>query len=247
MTDRLGVHTDGVLNSAELHSQVGSGLSGLTAAERSGVQNSHGTIASAVSGALGTVLGGRGDTIGVTSTSASTIADLLQKSATAYAAGDEEGGSRLKAAADALEGKGEPGFEAHTPATAAAGGAPGADPMGPLGQVMGQVGQLGGALAQSVTAPLQGLAQGLQQVPQQIMQGIQQAAQAAQSAELDAADEVDEKTETKPETDDETDPREKAEPAPVRDAQAGQGSTAGTAPVAAPPAPQPAPTRPQID
>lgn len=242
MTDRLSVHTDGVLNSSELYAQVGSGLSGLTAPEPAGVQTSHGAIASAVSGALGTVLSGRGDTIGATSTSASTIADLLQKSARAYAAGDEEGGSRLRAAADALDGKGQPGAEACAPTTAAAGGA---DPMGQLGQIMGQVGQLGGALAQSVTAPLQGLAQGLQQVPQQIMAGVQQAAQAAQSAKLDAADE---KPETTPDREDQTEPQEEAEPEPVREAQAGQRAPGGTAPVEAPPTgPQPAPTRPQID
>ena len=109
MTDPLFVQADGVRNYSELHSQVVSGLSGLTGAEGTGVQNSHGAIASAVSGALSNVLGGRGNTLGVTSTSASTIADLLQKAASAYAAGDEEGASRLKAAADVLEGRGEPG------------------------------------------------------------------------------------------------------------------------------------------
>ncbi|MGB5151607.1 MAG: type VII secretion target, partial [Mycobacterium sp.] len=103
MTDPLFVQTDGVLNYSRLHSEVASGLSGLAGAEGSGVTQSHGAIAAAVSGALGNVLGGRGSTLGVTSTSASTIADLLQKAAQAYAAGDEEGAARLKAAAAALE------------------------------------------------------------------------------------------------------------------------------------------------
>jgi len=163
MTDPLFVQTDGVRNYSELHSQVVSGLSGLTGAEGTGVQNSHGAIASAVSGALSNVLGGRGSTLGVTSTSASTIADLLQKAASAYAAGDEEGASRLQAAADALEGKGEPGGSGGAPGTTGAGSpaAAGGDMMGQMGQIMGQVGQQVGQLAQSVTAPLQGLAQGL--------------------------------------------------------------------------------------
>ncbi len=115
MTDPLFVQTDGVRKYSELHSQVVSGLSGLTGAEGTGVQHSHGAIASAVSGALNDVLGGRGSTLGVTSTTASTIADLLQKAAGAYAAGDEEGASRLKAAAEALEGKGEAGWQRRCP------------------------------------------------------------------------------------------------------------------------------------
>ncbi|KAA0113679.1 ESX-1 secretion-associated protein [Mycolicibacterium sp. P9-22] len=252
MTDPLFVQTDGVRNYSELHSQVGSGLSGLTSAEGTGVQHSHGAIASAVSGALNDVLGGRGSTLGATSTTASTIADLLQKAAGAYAAGDEEGASRLKAAAEALEGKGGQGGGG-TPATSGAGasGGPaasgGADMMGQMGQIMGQVGQQVGQLAQSVIAPLQGLAQGLQQVPQQIMQGVQQAAQSAQAAELDADEKPEGERDTKSEREDEADKRAKAEPAPASEAQAGQSSAPGRAPVEAPQPVRPAPTRPQVD
>ena len=258
MTDPLFVQTDGVRNYSELHSQVVSGLSGLTGAEGTGVQNSHGAIASAVSGALSNVLGGRGSTLGVTSTSASTIADLLQKAAGAYAAGDEEGASRLKAAADALEGKGGPaGSGAGAPGAPGAGGpgspaAAGGDMMGQMGQVMGQVGQQVGQLAQSITAPLQGLAQGLQQGAQQVMQGVQQAtqqasqaAQAAQAAELKERDKPEDERER--ERDHNAEKRDKAEPAPVQEAQAGQGSPSGRAPVEAPEPARPAPTRPQVD
>ncbi|MGK2903998.1 MAG: type VII secretion target, partial [Mycobacterium sp.] len=187
MTDPLFVQTDGLLNYSQLHSEVVSGLSGLTSAEGNGVAQSHGAIAAAVSDALDNVLGGRGSTLGATSTSASTIADLLQKAAQAYAAGDEEGASRLKAAAAALEGNGAPGGSGGgAPGPPAGGGpasgAPGGDMTGQMGQIMGQVGQQFGQLAQSIAAPLQGLAQGLQQVPQQIMQGIQQAGQQASLA-----------------------------------------------------------------
>lgn len=253
MTDPLFVQTDGVRNYSELHSQVVSGLSGLTGAEGTGVQNSHGAIASAVSGALSKVLGGRGSTLGVTSTSASTIADLLQKAAGAYAAGDEEGASRLKAAADALEGKGEPGGSGGAPGTPGAGSpaAGGADTMGQMGQIMGQVGQQVGQLAQSVTAPLQGLAQGLQQGAQQVMQGVaqaaQQAAQAAQAAKLKEGEKPEGERDDKAEREDRSDKREKSEPAPVHEAQAGPSSPTGRAPVEAPQPARPAPTRPQID
>jgi hypothetical protein len=253
MTDPLFVQTDGVRKYSELHSQVVSGLSGLTGAEGTGVQHSHGAIASAVSGALNDVLGGRGSTLGVTSTTASTIADLLQKAAGAYAAGDEEGASRLKAAAEALEGKGGPGGSGAAPGTPGAGGSSGpaagggADMMGQMGQILGQVGQQVGQLAQSVIAPLQGLAQGLQQVPQQIMQGVQQATQAAQAAELDKGEKPEDERDAEAERDDEADKREKAEPAPAPEAQAGQSSPPGRAPVEAPQPARPAPTRPQVD
>jgi uncharacterized phage infection (PIP) family protein YhgE len=257
MTDPLFVQTDGVRNYSKLHSQVVSGLSGLTGAEGTGVQHSHGAIASSVSGALADVLGGRGSTLGVTSTTASTIADLLQKAAGAYAVGDEEGASRLMAAAEALEGKGGPVDSGGAPGTPGAGGSSGpsatggADTRGQMGQILGQVGQQVGQLAQSVTAPLQGLAQGLQQMPQQIMQGVQQAAQqaaqAAQAVELDKDEKPEDERDAKSERDDDADKREKAEPAPAPEAQAGQSSPPDRAPVEAPQPARPAPTRPQVD
>lgn len=248
MTDPLFVQTDGVRDLSEVHSQVVSGLSGLTAAESTGVQTSHGAIASAVSSALSHVLDGRGATLGATSTSASTIADLLQKAAGAYAAGDEEGASRLKAAAAALEDRNRPGA-CGAPGTQASGGpsSAGADVSAQMGQIMGQVGQQVGQLAQAVTAPLQGLAQGLQQVPQQIMQGVQQAAQAAQAGRLEEGENLDGERADKAEREDTPEAHKPAEPTPVVQAQAGPDSPAGRAPVEAPPTARPAPTRPQVD
>ena len=242
MTDPLFVQTDGVQNHSARHSQVVSGLAGLTGAEGTGVQNSHGAIASSVSGALTDVLDGRGSTLGVTSTSAATIADLLQKAARAYAAGDEDGGSRLHAAAAALEGRGGPG--GGTPGTAGAAGSSvpaaggGADMAGQMGQIMGQVGQQVAQLVQSVTAPLAGLAQGLQQVPQQLVQGISQAAQAT---EPDEGEKPEGERDAESEREDTADKREKAEPAPVQQAQAAQSSPSGPAPIETTPPVRPAP------
>ncbi|MGW0159045.1 type VII secretion target [Mycobacterium sp. NPDC003323] len=251
MSDPLHVQTDGVLNYSQIHADVRSGLSGLAAPEGSGVQNSHGAIASSVSTALGSVLSGRGNTMGVTSTSAATIADLLQQAARAYAGGDEEGGRRLKAAADAMDGDGRAGAPGGAPAASGTTGA-GGDMAGQMGQIMGQVGQQVGQLASSITAPLQGLAQGLQQVPQQIMQGVQQAAQqaaqAAQAGKIPGVELSDGARDVRAELDDSDDKRETAEqPAPEEktEAEAGQDGS-GRAPVEAP-ATRPAPTRPQVD
>ncbi|MFI2840639.1 type VII secretion target [Mycolicibacterium sp. PDY-3] len=119
MTDQFSVQTDGVRNYAQTHSDVNSGLVGLPALDGTGVNNSHGAIAASVSTALGSALSGRGGAMGATSTSASTISDLLQQAARAYAGGDEEGGRRLRAAAGALDGR-QPG--AGGAAAGAAGG-----------------------------------------------------------------------------------------------------------------------------
>lgn len=250
MTDPLFVQTDGVRHYSARHSQVVSGLSGLTGAEGTGVQNSHGAIAASVHGALTDVLGRRSSTMGVTSTSAATIADLLEKAARAYAAGDEQDGSRLQAAAAALEGQSGPRGGAPETAGAAGSHVPaaggGADMTGQMGQIMGQVGQQVAQLVQSVTAPLAGLAQGLQQVPQQLMQGIAQAAQAAGPAE-DATPEAERDPESESERDDDDDEHEKAEPAPVQQSQAAQSSPSGPAPIETTPPVRPAPTRPQVD
>ncbi len=258
MTDPLFVQTDGVLNYSKLHSQVAAGLSGLAGTDGAGVQNSHGAIASAVSTALHSALHERTGAVGATSTSASTISDLLQKAAHAYTAGDEEGASRLHAAVAALEGRaGSPDSGAGAqvgPGTRAANGAagsPGADAMGQMGQIMGQIGQQVGQLAQLVTAPLQGLAQGLQQVPQQILQGVQQAAPAGHTASPDAglpdAGTPAEKPEDDTEREDRAQRREQAEPAPEREVRAGGDVVSGHAPVAATEPARPAPTRPQVD
>src|SRR5689334_12521379 len=98
MTDPFFVQPDGVLDKSTLHSRVGSGLSDMTDTHGNDVQRSHGAIASSVDSALHSALAARTATVGTASTSASTISDLLQKAANAYAAGDEEGASRLRAA-----------------------------------------------------------------------------------------------------------------------------------------------------
>ncbi|GAS98369.1 uncharacterized protein RMCC_5334 [Mycolicibacterium canariasense] len=253
MTDPLHVQTDGVLNYSQLHSAVAAGLSGLAGVDGSGVETSHGVIASAVNTALSGVLAGRQNTLGVTSTAASTISELLQKAAQAYAAGDQQGAERLKAAADVLEGKDAPGRSAGSAvggAPASSGGA-GGDMAGQMGQVLGQVGQQVGQMAQSITQPLQGLAQGLQQIPQQIMQGVQQAAQSASGiggqSEVKSAqiEKDDRRAEEKAEDRDKHGTEEKEQEAR---AEAGPTSPAERAPVE-PSAPRqrPAPTHPQAD
>jgi hypothetical protein len=248
-TDPFDVQTDGVLHFSQAHSDVAAGLSGLGDADGNGVETSHGPIASAVSTALAGVLNGRQDSFGATSATASTISDLLQKAAQAYARGDEEGAERFKAAADVLEGKESPGrgggSAAAGPAGAGSGGA-GADMMGQMGQVLGQVGQQVGQMAQSIAQPLQGLAQGLQQIPQQIMQGVQQASQAA-SGVGGLPEDKDEKDARrladKPKDDREND-RDESEP----HAEAGSSTPSERAPVEAPaPKQRPVATHPQAD
>src|SRR5689334_7476411 len=104
--NEVQVQTDGVRSYSQIHDQVAAGLSQLTsgAAEALRVQNSHGTIASAVSTALSGVLGSRQGTMQTTATSANTISELLQKAAALYEQGDQQGAEKLKAAAAALEG-----------------------------------------------------------------------------------------------------------------------------------------------
>lgn len=241
MTDPLHVQTDGVLNYSQLHSDVAAGLSGLADVDGSGVETSHGQIASAVSTALSQVLAGRQSTLGVTSTAASTISDLLQKAAQAYAAGDQQGAERLRAAADVLEGKEPTGRSGGAPTSG--GGSTGGDT---VGQVLGQVGQQVGQLAQSIAQPLQGLAQGLQQIPQQIMQGVQQAGQGlGGGVDLrNAKDEEDDRrAEDKSKEKRESD-RDESEPS----AEATASIPAERAPVDIPaPRQRPAATHPQAD
>ncbi|HEY6575416.1 MAG TPA: type VII secretion target, partial [Mycobacterium sp.] len=76
MTDPLYVQTDGLRSFAQIHDQVVAALSqvmGSAAPEALGVETTHGPIASAVSGALGQVLGSRQGTLQATSTSGKTI------------------------------------------------------------------------------------------------------------------------------------------------------------------------------
>ncbi|WP_135457305.1 type VII secretion target [Mycobacterium sp. DL99] len=128
-------------------------------------QNSHGGAQSSRAGALA-----------ATQFAASRMAELLGQASQAYARGDMESASRLKAQADQLEGAG----------SAASGAGGGADPAGAgaggAGQVLGQFGQMASQMAQSITQPLQGLTQAMTQAPQQVMQGVQGIVEAATQA-----------------------------------------------------------------
>ena len=192
MTGNLFVQTDGLRTFSQTHADIASGLSQLTSAAApavAGVETSHGPIASAVSAALGELLGARQGTIQTTATSGNTISELLQKAAQAYEQGDQKGAETLRAAAEAMDDANSANAPGGSSAvgipTAAAASAPAADAGGAgsqmMGQMLGQLGQVGqqvGQMAQAAGAPLQALAQPLQQVPQQVMQGVQQASQA---------------------------------------------------------------------
>lgn len=274
--DQLYVQTDGVRSYAQIHGRVATGLSrtiGGGAPDAAGVQNSHGAIAAAVSSALSTALDVRQGTMQTTATSGVTISDLLQKAAQMYEQGDRAGAEKLRAAAEALDGRhdgpGASGISGGSGGTGAS-GLPGAsgisgssggadaansvagasNPAGGqmVGQILGQIGQQVGQLAGSLTAPLMGLAQGLQQVPQQAMQAVQGAAGSARDPET-ARDETDEDEYTGEPSDRDSESRpvavQRAE-STADGASPGEATGAGRAPEA-PVAerPRPAPTRPQ--
>ena len=80
--DPLYVQTDGVRSYAQIHDEVVTGLSQLTGAgapQARGVEASHGSIASAMSAALSSVLGNRQDTIQTTATNGTTIRSYSKK------------------------------------------------------------------------------------------------------------------------------------------------------------------------
>jgi Excreted virulence factor EspC, type VII ESX diderm len=110
VTDPLNVQLDGVRSYSQIHDEVVSALSQVmgSAPEAVGVEMSHGPIASAVSGALSQVLDSRQGTLQITSSSAQTISELLQKAAQMYERGDEKGAATVRAAAEALEGTNTP-------------------------------------------------------------------------------------------------------------------------------------------
>jgi hypothetical protein len=244
MSDPLYVQPDGVRSYAQIHDQVLSALSqvmGAAAPEAVGVESTHGPIASAVSTALAQVLGGRQGTLQATSTSAQTISELLQKAAQMYEQRDQQGAEKLKAAAEALEGKqgGQP-RNSGAPGSPTSTGAGGGDVMGQMLGQLGQVGQQVGQMAQAVGAPLQALAQPLQQVPQQVMQAVQSAGKAADAtgaAKGDAA---------APQQDSRSEETERHEPLHRAEAAPGDSANTGRAPET-PEHAKPAQTRPQTD
>jgi hypothetical protein len=243
MNEPLYVQPDGLRTFSQMHDEIVSGLSqimGSAAPEALGVETSHGSIASAVSSALGQVLGSRGGTLQATSTSGEIISALLQKAAQLYEQGDQKGAETLKKAAEALQANEAGG------GGGAAGAGGGAEQMGPIA---GQVGQQVGQIAQGIAQSVQGLAQGLMQLPQQVMQGVQGMAQAAGSAGTGAAGaKGDAKAEKdKPEDEEPKDDERKHEP-PIKRAEAEGGKSAEQGRVPVPPPverAQPAQTRPQ--
>ena len=106
MTDPLYVQPASVRSYAQIHDEVVAVLAqvtGTAAPEAPGVQTTHGPIASAVSGALSTVLDSRHGTLQATATSAQTISQLLRKAAQMYERGDQNGAASLQAAAEAMQ------------------------------------------------------------------------------------------------------------------------------------------------
>ncbi|KAA0080737.1 ESX-1 secretion-associated protein [Mycolicibacterium sp. P9-64] len=254
MNEPLSVQPDGLRTFSQVHDEVVSALSqimGAAAPGATGVETSHGPIASAVSSALGQVLGSRGGTLQATSKSGETISALLQKAAQLYQQGDQQGADTLKKAAEALQAN-EAGGGGAGSGTAGSGasGAAGAGGAEQMGQIASQVGQQVGQIAQGVAQSVQGLAQGLTQLPQQVMQGVQgmvqSATQGAGSAGAgDAGAKGDEKD--KPKDEEPKTEERKDEPPVKRDvAEPGKAAERGSAPVPPPvERAQPAQTRPQ--
>lgn len=260
MTEPLRVDPAGLLNYAQQHADVSSGMSGLLGAgapDGKGVDTSHGVVSSAVSTALSSALDGRGEVFGAVAETAEKFSERLQRASKAYADGDRQAGERIKAAAGGMDGSGS-GGQVGGPAGGAPSAQAGQQLMGQMGQMLGQVGQQVGQLAQSVTQPLQGLAQGLQQIPQQIAQAAQQASQSASAGGAGQGKDLKERDAERGARETGDAERKKAARAeregagdpPVHQAQAGQGnsSDAGRAPVEpSAPTARPAPTRVPID
>lgn len=206
--DNLFMQTDGLRSFAQSHADVVSGLTGLlsTAAEASGVQTTHGPIASAVHTALSSALGARQGSMQNVVTIGRNLAESLQTAAHAYEQVDQRFGDKARAAAEAIGDPRRPqagasGAAGGSTAGGAAGAAAGAGAgtagagsgaaagagsgAGVAGQMMGQLGQVGSQLGQAATGMFKGQggggkAQGLQQLMQPLMQGAQQIVQTAQ-------------------------------------------------------------------
>lgn len=177
----LSVHTDGLRQFSQTHSEIASGVSALLsgAPTAAGVEQTHGPIAMAVQNALNDVLGARSGSLKNTATSGDTIAGLLRKAAQMYDDGDRAGAEKMKATAEAMAaGQGAQG----------AGGGAG----GVVGQLTGALTQAVGSLGQLAQGGQQGggAGGGLGQLPQQVMQGVQQIVQAATGAGKVGSDEA---------------------------------------------------------
>jgi hypothetical protein len=273
MTGEFHLDSSGLSPLSDIHSQVADGLSQLAGAggpQAADVARSFGNIAFNVNTALDGATQNRTSTIQTTKGASDTIAELLKKAHQMYLQGDQQGGDKLTAAAEALQaseggGAGSAGGPAGTGATGA--GAAGGGGAEMASQMASQIGQQVGQMAQGLAQSVQGLAQGLTQLPQQIMQGIQgmggsatkdagsdggKAHDAANANEQKADRDKDDRDKDKDGRPDDTRAeeergRQSAPPAHADGAQPGRAADGGKAPVPPPTTehPQPAQTRPQ--
>ena len=191
MTGELYLGPGGLRRFTQSHRDVAAGTAQLTGEgpDATDVANSHGTIASTVSGALDGALGVRQGTLDTTSTASNGFVDRLLVAAKSYGVQDERAAKDIRSTAE--------GFDSQPGAAGGASGATGAansecgdgatsgssagsaDPTSQIGQ---QVGQQVGQAAQAVGQGVAGLFQGLTQVPMQVMQGVQGIVQAVTGA-----------------------------------------------------------------
>ena len=179
MTGEFHLDSSGLSPLSDIHAQVADGLSQLVGGggpQAADVARSFGNIAANLNTALDGTTQNRMSTIQTTKGASDTIAELLKKAHQMYLQGDQQGGDKLTAAAEALQaseggGAGSAGGPTGTgPTGAGAAGGGGAEM---ASQMASQVGQQVGQMAQGLAQSVQGLTQGLTQLPQQIMQGIQ--------------------------------------------------------------------------
>lgn len=171
--ENLFMQTDGLRGFAQTHADVVSGVSGLlgSTAQATGVELTHGPIASAVHAALGGALDARQGSIQGAVNVGRHLSESLQAAAHAYDQADQGSAAKLGAAGEATGGSGGPGQG--PPAGGKGSGAGGAS------QMLGQLGQMGGQLAQALAGLFQGGPQALGQLAQPLLQGVQQSVQQA--------------------------------------------------------------------
>jgi len=272
MTGEFHLDSSGLSPLSDIHSQVADGLSQLAGAggpQAADVARSFGNIAFNLNTALDGTTQNRTSTIQTTKGASDTIAELLKKAHQMYLQGDQQGGDKLTAAAEALQaseggGAGSAGGPTGTGATGA--GAAGGGGAEMASQMASQVGQQVGQMAQGLAQSVQGLAQGLTQLPQQIMQGMQgMGGSATKDAGSDGGKAHDAANADEEKADRDKDDRDKdrdgrpddkraeeergrsTPPANADGAQPGRAADGGRAPVPPPTTerPQPAQTRPQ--
>jgi hypothetical protein len=273
MTGEFHLDSSGLSPLSDIHSQVADGLSQLVGAggpQAADVARSFGNIAFNLNTALDGTTQNRMSTIQTTKGASDTIAELLKKAHQMYLQGDEQGGDKLTAAAEALQASegGGAGSAGGTTGTGTAGaGAAGGGGAEMASQMASQIGQQVGQMAQGLAQSVQGLTQGLTQLPQQIMQGIQgMGGSATKDAGSDGGKAHDAANVNEEKADKDKDDRDKdkdgrpddkhaeeprgQQPTPQTHgdgAQPGRTADGGKAPVPPPTTerPQPAQTRPQ--